>query len=612
MQSTNYTVSDYTESIYNNVNLFEVAWEVCNQVGGIYTVIRSKVPSVIQKCGKDNYFLLGPYIENQAAAAFDPFTDYSGPVGQTVLRMRELGYDVHYGQWIVSGRPQVVLFNPYSVYSKLPEIKYFIWEHHHISLPENDGLLNQVASFGFQVKEFFRIYCEMGGCDRPNLAHFHEWMAGLPIPGIRHDQLNLKTIFTTHATLLGRYLAMNDNQFYEHLPFYDWEKEANFFNVRAIVDIERAAAHGAHIFTTVSNVTAKECKYLLGREPEVILPNGLNIERFEVLHQIQNLHADFKSKIHDFVMGHFFQSYSFDLDKTIYFFTSGRYEYHNKGYDITLEALARLNWKMQYAGIDRTVVCFFITKRPFYSFNPEVLEAKAQIEDIGRACEEIERQVGARLYKNITSATGPYQFPNLTDLVDDYNRLKLRRFVQGWRSKELPKVVTHNLVDDHKDEVLNFLRTANLVNNQHDKVKVVYHPDFVTASNPLFKMDYSQFVRGCHLGIFPSYYEPWGYTPLESLASGIPSVTSDLSGFGDYIINNFPDHEKAGLFVVDRKTKDFNQAASQLADIMFRFVQLNRRERIGLRNHCEAASPHFDWQNLGKFYDRAYELALSR
>jgi glycogen synthase len=612
MQSTTYPVNDYIEGIYKNVNLFEVAWEVCNQVGGIYTVIRSKVPSVIQKCGKDNYFLLGPYIENQAAAAFDPFTDYSGPVGQTVLKMREMGYEVHYGQWIVSGRPQVVLFNPYSIYNKLAEIKYFIWEHHHISLPDNDGLLNQVASFGFQVKEFFRIYCQLGGCERPNLAHFHEWMAGLPIPGIRHDGLNLKTIFTTHATLLGRYLAMNDNHFYEHLEHYDWEKEANFFNVRAIVDIERAAAHGAHIFTTVSNVTARECKYLLGREPEVILPNGLNIERFEVLHQIQNMHAENKGKIHDFVMGHFFQSYAFDLEKTIYFFTSGRYEYHNKGYDITLEALARLNWKMQYAGIDRTVVCFFITKQPFHSFNPAVLESKAQIEDIRKACEEIERQVGSRLYKNITAATGPYQFPNLTDLVEDYNRLKLRRFVQGWRSKELPKVVTHNLVDDHKDEILTFLRTANLVNNQHDKVKVVYHPDFVTASNPLFKMDYSQFVRGCHLGIFPSYYEPWGYTPLESLASGIPSVTSDLSGFGDYIINNFPDHEKAGLYVVDRKKKDFNQAASQLADIMFRFVQLNRRERIGLRNNCEAASPHFDWQNLGKFYDRAYELALNR
>jgi glycogen(starch) synthase len=204
-------------------------------------------------------------------------------------------------------------------------------------------------------------------------------------------------VFTTHATLLGRYLAMNDAQFYEHLEFYNWEKEANYFNVRTIVDIERAAAHGAHVFTTVSNVTARECKFLLGREPEIILPNGLNITRFEVLHHIQNMHSEFKGKIHDFIMGHFFQSYSFELDKTIYFFTSGRYEYHNKGYDLTLEALARLNWKMQYAGIDRTVVCFFITKQPFTSINPEVLEAKAKIEDIRRACEEIEKQIGEKL-----------------------------------------------------------------------------------------------------------------------------------------------------------------------------------------------------------------------
>jgi len=610
MQSSDLTAIHDSEGIYENVQLFEIAWEVCNQVGGIYTVIRSKVPSVIRKCGKENYFLIGPYFENQAAANFDETEDYSGPVGQTVIRMRDLGFEVHYGQWIISGRPWVILFDPFSIYHRLGEIRYFLWEHHNITLPDDDQLLNQVTSFGFQVKEFFRILCESGHCQQQIIAHFHEWMAGIPIPGIRRDNLNIRVVFTTHATLLGRYLAMNDDRFYEHLAFYNWEKEANYFNVRPIVDIERAAAHGAHCFTTVSNVTARECKYLLGREPEVIVPNGLNITRFEVLHQIQNLHAEFKGKINDFVMGHFFQSYSFDLDKTIYFFTSGRYEYHNKGYDLTLEALARLNWKMQYAGIDRTVVCFFITKQPFTSINPEVLEAKAKMEDIRRACEEIEKQVGQKLYLKITSDSGPFHFPDLSELLEDYNKLKLRRFVQSWKTKILPKVVTHNLINDQKDEVLNFLRTANLVNNQHDKVKIVYHPDFVNISNPLFKMDYSQFVRGCHLGIFPSYYEPWGYTPLESLASGIPSVTSDLSGFGDYIMHNFPDHEKAGLFIVDRKNKDFNQAASQLADILFRFVQLDRRARIALRNNCEAASPHFDWNNLGKFYDQAYDHAL--
>jgi glycogen synthase len=592
--------------------LFEIAWEVCNQVGGIYTVIRSKVPSVIEKWGLENYFLIGPYFEDQAAAHFDPATDYSTPVGKAVLKMQERGFDVHYGQWIVSGRPYVVLFNPFSVFDKLGEIKHFVWQDYHISLPGHDDLLDKVAAFGFQVKEFMHYLCSSGFCNRQVIAHFHEWMAGLPIPGLRKDNLNIKIVFTTHATLLGRYLAMNDNMFYEHLPFYNWEREASNFNVRSIVEIERASAHGAHVFTTVSELTGRECTHLLGRTPDRILPNGLNIQRFEVMHQMQNQHLEFKEQIHDFVMGHFFQSYAFDLSNTLYFFTSGRYEFQNKGYDLTLEALARLNWRMQQEKSKMTVVAFFITRRPYYTFNPDVLHSKALIDDIRRVCEEIKEQVGRRLYTKITSDNGGYEFPQLSDMVDDYLRLKLRRNVQSWKTNQLPKIVTHTLVDDAKDEILNFLRSSNLINNRHDKVKVVYHPDFISTSNPLFKMDYTQFVRGCHLGIFPSKYEPWGYTPLECLASGVPSLTSNLAGFGDYVSRNILDHEKKGMFIIDRKRKDFHQSADEMANIMMRFVQMTRRERIALRYRCEESSLHFDWSNLGRFYDEAYQLALSR
>ncbi len=596
----------------NTSKLFEIAWEVCNQVGGIYTVIRSKVPSVIEKWGVDNYFLIGPYFEDQAVAHFDPATDYSTPIGKAVLEMQARGFDVYYGQWIVSGRPNVVLFNPYSVYDKLGEIKHFLFQDYHISIPDGDELLDKVAAFGFQVKEFFHYLCAEDFCDNKIIAHFHEWMAGIPIPGIRKSNLNIKVVFTTHATLLGRYLAMNDHEFYSHLPFYNWEQEATKFNVKPIAEIERASAHGAHVFTTVSEVTAKECTYLLGRTPDKILPNGLNIQRFEAMHQIQIQHVQVKEQIEEFVRGHFFQSYSFDLDKTLYFFTSGRYEYHNKGYDLTLEALARLNWKMQQAGSDMTVVSFFITKRPFYSFNPEVLQSKAQIEDIHRVAEEITKQIGDRLYDDITAANGSYHFPDLSEMVTDYLKLKLRRNIQSWRTNSLPKIVTHSLVDDASDEILNFLRSSNLVNNRHDKVKIVYHPDFISTSNPLFKMDYTQFVRGCHLGIFPSMYEPWGYTPLECLASGLPSVTSNLAGFGDYVVNNIPDHEERGMYIIDRTDGNFHRAAEELANIMFDFVKLSRRERISLRYKCEESSLHFDWSNLGKFYDEAYDIAFKR
>lgn len=599
-------------NIPSDSTLFEIAWEVCNQVGGIYTVIRSKVPSVIKKWGKENYFLIGPYFADQAAAHFDPATEFNTPIEKAVLKMKESGFDIHYGQWIVSGKPNVILFNPYSVFDKLGEIKYSIWRDFHISIPDNDELLDKVIAFSYQVREFFKYLCSLQICDSTVIAHFHEWMAGLPIPGIRKDNLNIKLVFTTHATLLGRYLAMNDSNFYNHLPFYNWETEAQKFNVKPTAEIERASAHGAHVFTTVSEVTGKECMQFLGRAPDLILPNGLNIQRFEALHQIQNQHVQVKEQIHEFVMGHFFQSYSFDLDKTLYFFTSGRYEYYNKGYDLTLEALARLNWKMQQAGTDMTVISFFITKRPFYTFDPDVLHSKAQIEDIRGVCEEIKEQVGKRLYTEITSADGSYQFPNLSDMVDDYLRLKLRRNVQTWKTQKLPKIVTHTLIDDSKDEILNSLRTANLVNNRHDKVKVVYHPDFIVTSNPLFKMGYTQFVRGCHLGIFPSMYEPWGYTPLECLASGLPSVTSDMSGFGDYVLNNIPDRDNKGLYIIERKGRDFYQVAEDLANRLFEFVQLSRRDRISLRYRCEEASLHFDWSNLGKYYDEAYSMAVTR
>ena len=599
-------------NVPKNAFLFEIAWEVCNQVGGIYTVIRSKVPSVIDKWGKDNYCLIGPYFPDQAAAHFDQATDYTSPIGQAVLKLQERGFDIHYGQWIISGRPNVVLFNPYSVYDMLNDIKHFLWKDYHISLPGGDDLLDKVAAFGYQVKEFFNYLSlsDFGG--EHVIAHFHEWMAGIPIPGIRKDNLNIKIVFTTHATLLGRYLAMNDPQFYEHLELYNWEVEAKKFNVKAIAEIERASAHGAHIFTTVSEITGKECTYLLGRTPDLILPNGLNIERFEALHQIQNQHVKIKDQIHDFVMGHFFQSYPFDLNKTLYFFTSGRYEYQNKGYDITLEALARLNYKMQVADIDITVVTFFVTRQPFYTINPEVLHSKAQIEDVWRVCEEIKEQVGKRLYTNITSAEGSYEFPDLSSMVDDYLRLKLRRNIQSWKTHKLPKVITHTLKDDANDEILNFLRTSNLINNRHDKVKIVYHPDFISTSNPLFRMDYNTFVRGCHLGIFPSMYEPWGYTPLECLASGLPSVTSEVAGFGDYVVNNIPDHDEKGMYIINRKGRNFVDIAEDLANIIFGFVQKSRRERIALRYKCEEESLHFDWSNLGKYYDQAYNMVVEK
>ncbi len=584
--------------------LFEVAWEVCQQVGGIYTVIRSKVPSVVNHWGH-RYCLVGPYNPQVSPTEFEE-AQPTGFFKDVLKAMHDLGIETRYGHWLITGRPRVVLLNPRSAFARLPQIKYLFWEHHGISFNSNDDLVDQVVAFGWAVEQFFRAIAQAQTVRRPLIAHFHEWMGGAAIPEMRHSGMPVSVVFTTHATLLGRYLAMNDPWFYDHVPFVEWEADARRFNIEPQVRIERAAAHGAHVFSTVSDITAYECEHLLGRKPDILLPNGLNIERFAALHEFQNLHRIYKDKINEFVMAHFFPSYSFDLDRTVYLFTSGRYEYRNKGFDLTIEALARLNWRMKQAGTNRTVVCFLITRQPIRAINAEALRRRAMMQEMRKDCEAIVSQVGERLF--VATATGKSR--DLDSLVDDYWRLRLRRLMYAWRSQSMPTVVTHDLVDDQNDEILKQIRACSLFNLPTDPVKVVYHPDFVTTNDPLFGMDYDQFVRGCHLGIFPSSYEPWGYAPLECAALGLPSVTSNLAGFGTYLDMHLPEHDRNGLHVVNRRYASFDVAANQLTNWIFDFLQLDRRERIAQRNRVQNISEHFDWNNLGRNYTQAYQQAL--
>lgn len=586
--------------------LLEVAWEACNQVGGIYTVLRSKVPSMVSRWG-NRYCLVGPYNDKSAPIEFEP-SPLVGPVGQAVKQMREMGFGAEYGRWLVSGRPHIVLLHLGDTHRYLNDIKFRLWSDHNIPTPNSDPLINDVLAFGESARLLLSMLGAKESHRRRIVAHFHEWMAAAAVPMLRHEQWPGSIVFTTHATLLGRYLAMHNPVFYDHLPYFNPSEEARHFNVEAQHGLERAAAHGSHVFTTVSDVTAQECKHLLGREPDLLLPNGLNIERFSAIHEFQNLHQKYKEQIHEFTMGHFFPSYSFDLDSTLYMFTSGRYEYRNKGMDLTIESLARLNHRLREAEVPVTVVFFIITKAPFHSINVGELQSIAMLQEFQDAADAMKEQIGKRLFYDATAG----HVPDLNTLVDDYWRLRLRRSIQSWKRDYLPPIVTHDLLDDQNDRVLQQLRQCQLLNQAHDRVKVVFHPDFVTVTNPLFGMEYEQFVRGTHLGVFPSYYEPWGYTPLESIALGVPAITSDLSGFGSYLQQVMPDHREKGIYIVPRRFQDFHQSADELTDRMFRFCQLSRRERIGQRNTVEAFSEHFDWHNLGRRYHESHEMALDR
>jgi glycogen(starch) synthase len=220
----------------------------------------------------------------------------------------------------------------------------------------------------------------------------------------------------------------------------------------------------------------------------------------------------------------------------------------------------------------------------------------------------MKEQMGSRLFQS--AATG--RLPTYGELLPDDAQVRLKRAMHAWRTHRQPTIVTHDLIDDANDPTLKHIRHRHLLNAADDPVKVVFHPEFVTATSPTISLDYEQFVRGCHMGIFPSYYEPWGYTPMECVALGLPSVTTDLSGFGAYVQRHIPEKEERGIVVLPRREAGFDAAADMLADYLVNFVQLTRRQRIELRNRVERMGELFDWSALARHYDEAHSMALER
>ena len=440
------------------------------------------------------------------------------------------------------------------------------------------------------------------------IAHFHEWLAGVALVLIRKRSINVATIFTTHATLLGRYLCAGDVDFYNNLKFFDVDAEAGKRGIYHRYCIERAAAHCADVFTTVSHITAYEAEWLLKRKPDGVLPNGLNVVKFSAIHEFQNLHAKSKEKIHEFIRGHFYGHNSFDLDNTIYFFTAGRYEYRNKGVDMFIESLARLNARLKSVNSNVTVVAFIIMPAATHSFTVDALKGQAVMNQLRETVVEIQNSIGNRLFE----AAAKGEIPDPTRIMDEQEIVSLKRRIYALRRDSLPAIVTHNMADDSRDPILNGIRKVQLFNSPHDKVKIIFHPEFLSANSPLLGMDYEEFLRGCHMGVFPSYYEPWGYTPAECTVMGVPSITTNLSGFGCFMSEMISMPSDYGIYIVDRRLKSVDESLNQLADYMFDFCQKTRRQRINMRNRTERLSDVLDWKRMGLEYVKARWVAVRR
>lgn len=350
--------------------LFEVSWEVCNQgivqliqfnlllfflfesfscmhsfyllVGGIYTVIKTKAATTVEEYG-DRYIMIGPWIEKKSSFEVEVKTPPL-EISLVIDQMQSHGIRILYGKWLIEGSPNVLLFDINSARERSDEWKEDFWNHFRIGCRSSDREMNDSIIFGYLVIWFLGEFLSIQE-NHAVIAHFHEWMGSAALLLSKDRNLEMATIFTTHATILGRYLCAGDCDFYNNLKFFNLDEETGKRGIYDRYCLERAAAHSAMVFTTVSHITAFESEHILKRRPDGVLPNGLNVIKFSAIHEFQNLHAQYKQKIHEFVQGHFFGHYDdVDPENTLYFFISGRYEFRNKGVDLFLESLASMKF----------------------------------------------------------------------------------------------------------------------------------------------------------------------------------------------------------------------------------------------------------------------------
>jgi glycogen(starch) synthase len=271
-----------------------------------------------------------------------------------------------------------------------------------------------------------------------------------------------------------------------------------------------------------------------------------------------------------------------------------------------------LNHRLKAAGSKVTVVAFIIMPAQTTSLTVEALKGQAVIKSLRDTTHVIEQSIGRRIFERSLKWHEGDPMPDEKELISAQDRVLLRRRLFAMKRHGLPPIVTHNMLNDHEDPVLNQIRRVQLFNHPSDRVKVVFHPEFLNSANPVLPLDYDDFVRGCHLGVFSSYYEPWGYTPAECTVMGVPSITTNLSGFGCYMEELIENSSDYGIYIVDRRTKGVDDSVNQLTSFMYDFCGKSRRQRINQRNRTERLSDLLDWKRMGMEYVKARQLALRR
>ena len=544
--------------------IFESSWEVCNKVGGIYTVLSTRAKT-LQDSMKDRVIFIGPDFWKESDDTSEKkecpyFKEDKALFADWQWDAKENGLIVRVGRWTIPGEPIAILVDFHPFFEKKNEIYTWLWENFQVDSLHAYGDYDEASMFsyaaGLVVESFYKFIIHDAGTRV--VYHANEWMCGLGALYINKVLPQIGTIFTTHATSIGRSIAGNQKPLYDYLFAYHGDQMAEELNMQSKHSIEKQTAWYVDCFTTVSDITANECKELLDKPVDVVLPNGFDnsfVPKAATFTKKRKAARQRLLQVANALLGE-----NLD-DDTLIISTSGRYEFRNKGIDVFVEAMNRL---LRDKELKKKVLAF--------------IEVPGWVGEPRKDLQE--RLASGKSY------TEPLEVPQ----------------------------VTHWLHNMSYDNVLSMMKYYDMHNSKEDQVKVIFLPCYLDSKDGIMDMTYYDVVLGNDLCIYPSYYEPWGYTPLEAIAFKVPCITTDLAGFGlwaNKVFGRYGEIED-GVKVIHRTDYNYSEVADAIKDTVAKFSGMTKKQVDECRKHADALSKKALWSEFIQYYYEAYDIALRK
>ena len=535
--------------------LFETSWEVCNKVGGIYAVLSTKAKT-LHKRYKDNLIFIGPDVwsaDNPSPTFIESKTPLEPWKHQALLPD---GMRVRVGRWDVPGKPIAILVTFDSLYPYKDALYANMWNRYRVDSLHAYGDYDESCMFAYAAALVIESVIKWKNDPALRIvAHFDEWTTGMGLLHVKTHLPQVATVFTTHATSIGRSICGNGKPLYDYMQGYYGDQMAAELNMQSKHSLEKAAAHAADAFTTVSDVTARECRQLLERYP-IVTPNGFEqnyVPKGAKFTAKRAAARECMLRVAGCLTG---QHYG---DNTLIVATSGRLEMRNKGIDVYLDSVASLRDSLRFVSKKRKVLALVLV--PAWMKSPRA------------------------------------------DLIESLHATKPHRLFDP--------VITHHLHNQDSDPIYNRINVLGFHNDPQDKVTLIDVPCYLNGNDGIFNMTYYDLLAGLDAAVFPSYYEPWGYTPLESAAFGVPTITTDLAGFGQWVLDRFgDDSDRYGVKVLHRTDSNYDENVRAIAMSMMNLFVMSDKENRAIRNANRTTSKAASWDNFIDCYDKAYSQAL--